>query len=175
MGSEVCIRDSNESSRQPFKGTPREILFPAGVGRTGGRAPPPSSPLRHREDSPTGPVRTKFGLGDTPLAKILSDEGDGRRAYASPFSAAHPLHPTTGALPTNFDFDRHERAQAQRALDNVKALPVLGATLKHNTVASFVKDLAAYCEQNNIAIGPLVIVPGSGNYVAWNPNFVLPR
>ena len=31
----------------------------------------------------------------------------------------------------------------------------LGSTLKHSTVPSFVKGLAAYCEQNNI--GPLVI------------------
>jgi hypothetical protein len=37
----------------------------------------------------------------------------------------------------------------------MKALPALGVTLKHDTVSSFVKGLAAYCEQNNI--GPLVI------------------
>jgi hypothetical protein len=37
----------------------------------------------------------------------------------------------------------------------MKALPALGFTLKHDTVSSFVKGLAAYCEQNNI--GPLVI------------------
>ena len=60
--------EHDESSRQPFKGTPREIFFPAGAGQTG-RAPPPSSPLRPREDSPTGPVRTKLGLRGTPLAK----------------------------------------------------------------------------------------------------------
>ena len=37
----------------------------------------------------------------------------------------------------------------------MKALPALDFTLKHDTVASFVKGLAAYCEQNNI--GALVI------------------
>jgi hypothetical protein len=37
----------------------------------------------------------------------------------------------------------------------MKALAALDFTLKHDTVASFVKGLAAYCEQNNI--GPLVI------------------
>jgi hypothetical protein len=37
----------------------------------------------------------------------------------------------------------------------MKALPALDFTLKHDTVSSFVKGLAAYCEQNNI--GALVI------------------
>ena len=37
----------------------------------------------------------------------------------------------------------------------MKALPAFDFTLKHNTAPSFVKGLAAYCEQNNI--GPLVI------------------
>ena len=124
-------------------------------------------PLRH-----SGPERTRrrvrsersSGSGHPPCkffssprlhGTLLEGEGDKRRAYASPFSAAHQLHPTLGALPTNFDFDRQERAQAQRTLDNMKALPALGFTLKHDTVSSFVKGLAAYCEQNNI--GPLVI------------------
>jgi len=172
------------------------IFSPAGAGQTGcapppsshqGRAPLPSSSPGPREDLPTGPVRTKFGLQGTPLANFFSNlgriaeprslrqsEADSARIHAakipaartlfedesgrrrtSPFSAAHQLRTTPGALPTNFDFDRQERAQAQRTLDNMKALPALGVTLKHDTVSSFVKGLAAYCEQNNI--GPLVI------------------
>jgi hypothetical protein len=54
-----------------------------------------------------------------------------------------------------FEFSRQERAQAQRTLDNLKALPALGFTLKRNTVSSFVKNFAAYFERNNL--GPFVI------------------
>ena len=99
-------------------------------------------PLRH-----SGPERTRRRVrserSSHPPCKnfssprihstLLEEESDKRRAYAS------PLHPTLGALPTNFDFDRQERAQAQRTLDNMKALPALGFTLKHDTVSSFVR------------------------------------
>ena len=51
----------------------------------------------------------------------------------------------------------------------MKALPALGVTLKHDTVSSFVKGLAAYCEQNNI--GPLVIENNVGLQVkVWTGN-----
>ena len=82
--------EHDESSRQPFKGTPREIFFPAGAGQTG-RAPPPSSPLRPREDSPTGPVRTKLGppgkfffkLGSTALCLRMRVTEDARTRLLS--------------------------------------------------------------------------------------------